>query len=37
MTKAAVKAKVLTTLQNREFEKLTSQYTEYFLLFLKSF
>jgi tetratricopeptide (TPR) repeat protein len=35
--KAAVKAKILATLQNGEFEKLTSQYTEYFLLFLKSF
>lgn len=35
--KAAVKAKVLATLQNEEFEKLTNQYTEYFLLFLKSF
>ena len=35
--KYAVKAKILTTLQNEEFEKLTSQYTEYFLIFLKSF
>ncbi len=34
--KSAVKAKILTTLQNKEFEKRTSQYTEYFLLFLKS-
>jgi tetratricopeptide (TPR) repeat protein len=35
--KAAVKAQILATLQNREFEKLTNKYTEYFLLFLKSF
>jgi tetratricopeptide (TPR) repeat protein len=35
--KSSVKAKILSSLQEKEFEKLTSQYTEYFLLFLKIF
>lgn len=35
--KAQVKAKIASSLQEEEFEKLTIQYTEYFLLFLKSF
>jgi hypothetical protein len=35
--KAQVKAKIVSSLQDKEFEKLTIQYTEYFLLFLKSF
>ncbi len=35
--KAQVKAKIVSSLQNEGFEKMTIQYTEYFLLFLKSF
>lgn len=35
--KTQVKTKILSSLQKKELEKLTSQYTDYFLLFLKSF